>query len=43
MTFASRELTDEELAEVYEGQEIPEDASRDIPVKNDADSYILDE
>lgn len=41
LPFGLRELTEEELQEKYEGT-IPKDAQREVLVKNDADSYILD-
>ena len=43
LPLGSRELTEEELQKRYEGQAIPPEAAREIPMKNDADSYILDE
>ena len=42
LPFGTRELTEEELQEKYEGA-IPKDAQREVLVKNDADSYILSE
>ena len=43
LPLGSRELTEEELQKRYEGQAIPPEAPREIPMKNDADSYIQDE
>ena len=43
LPLGSRELTEEESQKMYEGQAIPPEALREIPMKNDADSYILDE
>ena len=43
MPFGTRELTEEELANYYEGENIPPNAPREVPVKQDADSYILSE
>lgn len=41
LPFAEDEMTDEELAELYNGVEnIPDDAPRLKPGKNDADSYL---
>ena len=42
LPFGTREVTEEELQEKYEGA-IPKDAQREVLVKNDADSYILSE
>ena len=42
-SLGSRELTEEESQKMYEGQAIPPEALREIPMKNDADSYIQDE
>lgn len=43
LPLGSRELTEEESQKMYEGQAIPPEALREIPMKNDADSYIQDE
>ena len=43
LPFGTRELTEEELANYYEGENIPPNAPREVPVKQDADSYILSE
>ena len=43
LPFGTRELTEEELASHYEGENIPPNAPREVPVKQDADSYILSE
>lgn len=43
LPLGSRELTEEESQKRYEVQAVPPEAAREIPMKNDADSYILDE
>lgn len=43
LPLGSRELTEEESQKMYEGQAIPPEALPEIPMKNDADSYIQDE
>lgn len=43
LPLGSRELTEEESQKRYEEQAVPPEAPREVPMKNDADSYILDE
>lgn len=43
LPLGSRELTEEESQKMYEGQAVPPEALREVPMKNDADCYILDE
>ena len=43
LPLGSRELTEEESQKMYEEQAVPPEALREVPMKNDADSYILDE
>lgn len=42
LPFNTRKMTDEELAQKYEGQEIPQNAPREVFVKSDPDNFILD-
>ena len=43
LPLGSRELTEKELQKRYEGQAVPPEAPLEVPMKNDADSYIQDE